>query len=91
MSPQSQIGGEPETLEPPWQELHVLWTQLLQEDEDAPRDIRFQLNFNGTWTTMNTNPKFQFKIWAMTVQTDMSLNSIHVTKNHHPGTVPLTI
>ena len=48
MSPQSQIWGEPETLEPPWQELHVLWTQLLQEDEDAPRDIRFQLNFNGT-------------------------------------------
>jgi len=34
---------------------------------------------------MNTNPKFQFKIWAMTVQTDMSLNSIHVTQNYHAG------
>jgi len=48
MSPQSQIVGEPETLESPWQELHVRWTQLLQEDEDAPRDIGFQLNFNET-------------------------------------------
>jgi len=44
MSLQSQIGGDPETLEPPWQEFQVRWTQLLQEDEDAPRDIRFQLN-----------------------------------------------
>jgi len=26
-----------------------------------------------------------FKIWAMTVQTDTSLNSIHVTQNHHVG------
>jgi len=40
---------------------------------------------------MNTNPKFQFKIWSMTVQTDMSLNSIHVIQNHHADTVPLTI
>ena len=48
MSLQSQIGGDPETLEPPWQEFQVRWTQLLQEDEDAPRNIRFQLNFNGT-------------------------------------------
>jgi len=34
---------------------------------------------------MNTNPKFQFKIWVITVQTDMSLNSIHVTQNHQAG------
>jgi len=40
---------------------------------------------------MNTNPKIQFKIWAMTVQTDMSLNNIHVTQNHHTGIVPLMI
>ena len=46
MSPQSQIGGDPETLEPPWQELQVRLTQLLQEDEDAPRDIGFQLKWN---------------------------------------------
>jgi len=32
---------------------------------------------------MNTNPKFQFKIWVVTMQTDMSLNSIQVTQNHH--------
>jgi len=40
---------------------------------------------------MNINPKIQFKIWAMTVQMDMSLNNIHVTQNHHADTVPLTI
>jgi len=55
----------------------------LQEDEDAPRDIPFQLNFDGRQPQFkNTNPKFQFKIWSMTVQTDMSLNNIHVTQNH---------
>jgi len=26
-----------------------------------------------------------------TVQTDTSLNNIHVSQNHHTGTVPLTI
>jgi len=41
MSLQSQIVGEPETLEPPWHKLQARWTQLLQEEEDAPRDIPF--------------------------------------------------
>jgi len=53
MSLQSQIGGELETLEPPWQELQVRWTQLFQEEEDAPRDIPFQLKMDGRQPQFN--------------------------------------
>jgi len=91
MSPQSQIGGEPETLEPPWQELQVRWTQLLQEDEDAPPDILFQLNFNGRqpqWTqTLNFNLKSG--LWQCKQTCHWTVSTSH--KITTLTTVPLTI
>ena len=78
MSPQSQIGGEPETLEPPWHELQARWTHLLQEEEDAPRDIPFQLKMDGRQSQFKNTQTliFNYNICSMhAVKTDMSLNN----------------
>ena len=62
MSSQSQIGGEPETLEPPWQELQLRWTQLLQEDEDAPRDIPLQQKLDGRQPQFKNTQTLNFNL-----------------------------